>query len=312
MTSPHRFVLALALALTSALHSRAGAVEPAFPPELAGTWHVLVAQRGNKNLCDVHAQRQLSTVSISAERATWNAVTSGEGPYLDLACTPAPPPAVALVSKDGSPPRPYPTHELAAVATGSEAANDGQTRFARSHHTSDGLLMLMVQLGDVSWPTPGHMLGYHGSAQNTLLLILRREPLAPALVPDPAADAQRLVGNWTLAMVLDDSNTKGWWHSRTQRVAFDAEQVSGWKETVGRWSLHPPVGQRGAIDLEISLVDIGRCPGLYTFHGEDLLLIVYPESGFGRGQQPAERVRITDFGSDGNRNMLILFRDRGP
>jgi hypothetical protein len=74
-----------------------------------------------------------------------------------------------------------------------------------------------------------------------------------------------------------------------------------------------PQGERGRIDLIFKSGiegNQGRSPSLYTFHGDDLLMIVYPEGGWAKEAVKKQELRQppTHFGSDGNRNMWILRR----
>jgi hypothetical protein len=72
-----------------------------------------------------------------------------------------------------------------------------------------------------------------------------------------------------------------------------------------------PQGGRGRIDFDFkSGIEFeGRSPSLYTFYGDDLLMVVYPEGVKGPGvKNPDLRQPPPQFGSDGDRNMWILRR----
>jgi hypothetical protein len=87
----------------------------------------------------------------------------------------------------------------------------------------------------------------------------------------------------------------------------DAKSAGG----EGTWKLLPPVETRGRIDFDFKsgIEFVGRSPSLYTFFGDDLLMVVYPEAEKGEAlKNPDLRQPPTHFGSDGNRNMWILRR----
>ncbi len=73
------------------------------------------------------------------------------------------------------------------------------------------------------------------------------------------------------------------------------------------------MGDRGRIDLGFRSGiegNQGRSPGLYTFYGDDLLMIVYPEGGWAKDAVEKQELRKppTQFGSDGSRNLWVLRR----
>lgn len=56
----------------------------------------------------------------------------------------------------------------------------------------------------------------------------------------------------------------------------------------------------------------GRFPSLYTFFGDDPLMVVSPEGAWPKSAADNQELRLppAHFGSDGNRNMWILRRAR--
>ena len=62
------------------------------------------------------------------------------------------------------------------------------------------------------------------------------------------------------------------------------------------------------LDFKSGIEFQGRAPSVNTFYGDDLLMVVYPESGLSRdaAANPDLRRPPAHFGSDGDRNMWIL------
>jgi hypothetical protein len=212
-------------------------------------------------------------------------------------------------------------NELLATTTGSDSPGDGVPRFARWNLTRDGILFVCINLADQSWPTPNHRLEYHGWGSGTLLLILSRTAPPPFSKPDPEADAQTLLGTWDVLTELDDSMSK---HTGRSHGILEftgdrmvARQPGMAASMSGSYSLHPPQGNLGRIDIVITRhagkvdIPLGRCPSLYACCGPDLLLVVYPESGWRREIPEADRRAPQRLQSNGDCNMWILRRIKG-
>jgi hypothetical protein len=295
----------------SAPAAGATAAEAAFTENVRGDWFVILAQRHHQNLAETDPARHASRVRIAADRLEW-AAAGGAEPWLVATCRRAPVPEPTGAKQ----PRPDP-NELLATTTGSDSPGDGVPRFARWNLTRDGILFVCINVADQSWPSPGHRQGYHGWGSGTLMLILSRTAPPPFSKPDPEADAKALLGTWDILTELDDSMA-----SPTRRggiMEFTSDRVvaglPGFPASMsGPYTLHPPQGHLGRIDIDItrqSSIKLGRCPSLYAFCGPDLLLIAYPESGWRRELPEAERRTPKRLESNGDCNMWILRRIKG-
>lgn len=287
------------------------AAEAAFTENVRGDWFVILAQRHHQNLAETDPARHASRVRIAADRLEWDA-GAGPAPWLVATCRRAPVPEPTGEKR----PRPDP-NELLATTTGSDSPGDGVPRFARWNLTRDGILFVCINVADQFWPTPNHNQGYHGWGSGTLLLILSRTAPPPFSKPDPETDAKALLGTWDLLQELDDSMAK---HvGRDGMIEFTSDRVvaglPGFPASMsGPYTLHPPQGHLGRIDIDITRqpdIKLGRCPSLYAFCGPDLLLVVYPESGWRRELPEAERRTPKRLESNGDCNMLILRRIKG-
>ncbi len=280
---------------------------PAFAANVQGDWHVLLAQRHHKNLAETDPTIHGSKVVITANRLEWGVKKDGK-PWLVADCKLAPPPAEAEAKKN--PPDP---NELVSTTSGSESPNDGVLRFARWKLTDYGVLFFCINIADQVWPTPNHRNGYHGWGSGTMLLVLSREPVPAPSKPDPTADMKRLLGRWKVLTELDDSMA-----NRTRPggfVEFTAEAVAkrngqGMIGMSGPYKLLPAAGERGRMDITFTeqSFSLGRCPSLYTFFGDDLLMVVYPESGWKKDLPEEQRQPPKAFQSTGDWNMWILKR----
>jgi hypothetical protein len=290
------------------------AADAPFTENVRGDWFVILAQRHHQNLAETDPARHASRVRITADRLEW-AAAGGAEPWLVATCRRAPVPEPTGAKQ----PRRDP-NELLATTTGSDSPGDGVPRFARWNLTRDGILFVCINVADQSWPTPDHSRGYHGWGSGTLLLILSRTAPPPFSKPDPEADAKMLLGTWDVLQELDDSMAK---HvGRGGILEFTSDRiVAGLREMAanmsGPYSLHPPQGHLGRIDIVITRhagktdIPLGRCPSLYAFCGPDLLLVVYPESGWRRELPEADRRAPKRLESNGDCNMLILRRIKG-
>jgi hypothetical protein len=295
----------------SAPAAGATAADAPFTENVQGDWFVILAQRRHQNLAETDPARHASRVRIAADRLEWAAGGEG-GPWLVATCRRAPVPEPTGAKQ----PRPDP-NELLATTTGSDSPGDGVPRFARWNLTRDGILFVCINVADQSWPSPGHSQGYHGWGSGTLMLILSRTAPPPFSKPDPEADAKALLGTWDLLQELDDSMAK---HvGRGGIIEFTSDRVvaglPGFPASMsGHYTLHPPQGHLGRIDIDITRhpsIKLGRCPSLYAFCGPDLLLIAYPESGWRRELPEAERRTPKRLESNGDCNMFILRRIKG-
>ena len=295
----------------SAPAAGAPAAEAAFTENVRGDWFVILAQRHHQNLAETDPARHASRVRIAADRLEWAAGGEG-GPWLVATCRRAPVPEPTGAKQ----PRRDP-NELLATTTGSDSPGDGMPRFARWNLTRDGILFVCINVADQAWPTPGHSQGYHGWGSGTLMLILSRTAPPPFSKPDPEADAKALLGTWDLLQELDDSMAK---HvGRGGIIEFTSDRVvaglPGFPASMsGHYTLHPPQGHLGRIDIDITRhpsIKLGRCPSLYAFCGPDLLLIAYPESGWRQELPEAERRTPKRLESNGDCNMFILRRIKG-
>lgn len=276
---------------------------------LEGNWHVLIAQRNHKNLAEREPTMHGSNVTIGANRLEWGPNPDGK-PWLVAQCKLAAPLPEADAKKQFPPRDP---HELLCVTTGSESPNDGVERFARWKQTDYGVVFFCIHIADQNWPTPNHKNGYHGWGAGTILLVLTRDPVSPHQPADPAKDAKRMPDKWQLLTELDDSQA-----NRTAPgglVEITADRVlkidnRGKPQMSGPYQLLAAAGQRGRMDITLSEhgMSLGRCPSLYSFCGDDLLFIVYPESGWKRDLAEADRQPPSELQSDGDRNMWILRR----
>lgn len=292
------------------------AAEAPFTEKVRGDWFVLLAQRHHQNLAETDPARHASRVRITADRLEWDA-GGGAGPWLAATCRRAPVPDPTLAKQ----PRRDP-NELLATTTGSDSPGDGVPRFARWNLTRDGILFVCINVAEQTWPTPNHSLGYHGWGSGTLLLILSRTAPPPFSKPDPEADAKMLLGTWDLLQELDDSMAKHLGRGETLEITSDriVSRIPGSpydRLMSGPYSLHPPQGHLGRIDIDITRhagkveIPLGRCPSLYAFCGPDLLLVVYPESGWRQELPEADRRTPTRLESNGDCNMWILRRIKG-
>ncbi|GDY12793.1 hypothetical protein LBMAG53_16710 [Planctomycetota bacterium] len=282
---------------------------PPFSLDIQGTWHVITAASGNTDLAEIDPGKRGSPVTIASDRLTWPDPGDPTKPWLVASCVRSAPPADPVAwGKQWGGARPV-ANELDSTVSGSLCPVAGAVLAARWHLTDHGVLIALVQVAVQTGIRNGN---FSAASKNDVLLILQREPLPAASAPDPAIDGQRVVGTWAVLAELDDANS-----GRTRpggRVAFTADRVS--KTVVnskakpsfsGAWTLKPAIGAHGVIDLVFEQSE-GRCPSLYAFFGPDLLVIVWPESGWPRNQPEDQREPPKKFWSDGDRNMWILRR----
>jgi hypothetical protein len=279
---------------------------PAITKEAQGDWYVLAAHQSNKNIT---AEKGVgSKISLTADSVLWPDPDKQDTPFVRAKYTRAP------ASVD--PKKPSDPNELIGTVTGSLCAKQDAKLAARWKITPDNdVLLLLVEVAEYKGNRNGT---YSGAAPSDVIFICQREPIPAATKPDPVADAKRFVGTWAVLGELDDANCA---RTRPQgnvvftatdfskRGSYKADAKSAGGE--GTWKLLPPEETRGRIDLEFkSGIEFqGRSPSLYTFAGDDLLMVVYPEAEKGDAiKNPELRQPPTHFGSDGSRNMWILRR----
>ena len=275
---------------------QAGEVPPAFPPEIQGTWHLLIAQSGYVGLAEATPAMWGTTVTFTDRQFTWNNPADGKSPWLAGDYQRAPEP-----EKPDPKPKLFP-NELIGAVSGSLCPNPGAGLSARWRLTDYGTLLVVFQRED---PSKFRSATY----QQDVLFALRRDPV-PAIQPaDPAKDPTRIVGDWAVLCELDDASS-----TRTRvggHVVFTAEKLDKLNgigkplQGSGSYKLFPPDAKYGRIDLIENRE--GRSPGLYAFCGDDLLYVVYPEDQ-GDRVPPDQRKAVVPLQSDGNRNLWVLQR----
>jgi hypothetical protein len=283
------------------------AADPAFTQEAHGDWYVLAAHQNNKNIAA--GKRIGSRLAVAADGAVWHDPEKADAPLVSAKCARA---AVDPARKQADP------NELTSTVSGSLCPKQNAKLAARWRITDNDVLLLLVEVAEYKGNRNG---AYSGATPADVLLICQRKPVPAALKPDPAADAKRFVGKWAVLGELDDANSA---RTRPQgNVEFTATDFfkhATYKpdakirpNMTGTWKLVEPQGERGRIDLVFKSGiegNQGRSPSLYTFHGDDLLMIVYPEGGWAKEAVEKQELRQppSHFGSDGNRNMWILQR----
>ena len=281
-----------------------------FTKEAHGDWYVLAAHQNNKNIAADKGTG--SKVTISADRIIWHNQEKPDAPLLDATCQRA---KVVDTPKAKADP-----NELTTAVRGSLCPKQDAKLAARWRITDNDVLLLLVEVAEYKGNRNGT---YSGAAPADVLLICQRKPVPAATKPDPAADAKRFIGTWAVLGELDDANCA---RTRPQgnvlftaneffkRQSLNAKVKPGQQAT---WKLLPPQGTRGRIDLDFKYGiegNNGRSPSLYTFFGDDLLMVVYLEGGWPKNavENQALRQPPRQFGSDGSANMLILRRMPAP
>jgi hypothetical protein len=285
--------------------SAAPPAAPAFTKEAQGDWYVLAAHQSNKNIAA--GKRVGSRVTVAADGVVWHDPEKIDSPLVSAKCVRA---TTDPAKKQVDP------NELTSVVTGSLCPKQDAKLAVRWRITDNDVLLLLAQVAEYKGNRNGT---YSGAAPADVLLICQRKPVPAAQKPDPAADAKRLVGKWAVLGELDDANC-----ARTRpggNVEFTATdffkrgtyKADAKPSMDGTWKLAEPQGDRGRIDLTFRSGiegNQGRSPSLYTFYGDDLLGIVYPEGGWAKDAVEKQELRKPPehFGSDGHRNMWILRR----
>ncbi|MCE9567994.1 MAG: hypothetical protein K8U57_38830 [Planctomycetes bacterium] len=287
--------------------SAAPAVDPppAFTKEAQGDWYVLAAHQNNKNIAQ--GKRVGSRVAVAADGVVWHDPEKADTPLVSVKCAHA---AADPTKKQAD------SNELTSIVTGSLCPKPDAKLAARWRITDNDVLLLLVEVAEYKGNRNGT---YSGAAPSDVIFICQRKAVPAAQKPDPAADAKRFVGKWAVLGELDDANCA---RTRPQgNVEFTATDFfkrgtlkSDAKPGMdGTWKLVEPQADRGRIDLTFRSGiegNQGRSPSLYTFFGDDLLMVVYPEGGWAKDAVEKQELRKPPehFGSDGNRNMWILRR----
>ena len=279
----------------------------AFTKEAQGDWYVLAAHQNNKNIAQ--GKRVGSRVAVAADGVVWHDPEKAAAPLVSAKCVRAPAPSDPKKKAD--------PNELISTVTGTLCPKPDARLAARWQITPDNdVLLLLVEVAEFKGNRNGT---YSGAAPSDVIFICQRKAVPAAQKPDPAADAKRFVGRWAVLGELDDANCA---RTRPQgNVEFTATDFfkrgtlkSDAKPGMdGTWKLAEPTAERGRIDLGFRSGiegNQGRSPSLYTFHGDDLLMVVYWEGGWPKDavDKPELRRAPELFGSDGNRNMWILRR----
>jgi len=278
---------------------------PAFTKEAQGDWYVLAAHQNNKNIAQ--GKRVGSRVAVAADGVVWHDPEKVDSPLVSAKCGRA---AADPAKKQADP------NELTSIVTGSLCPKQDAKLAARWKITPDNdVLLLLVEVAEYKGNRNGT---FSWAAPADVLLICQRKPVPAAQKPDPATDAKRFVGTWAVLGELDDANCA---RTRPQgnvvftatdflkRGSYKADAKSAGGE--GTWKLLPPQETHGRIDFDFkSGIEFqGRSPSLYTFFGDDLLMVVYPEAEKGEAlKNPELRQPPAHFGSDGARNLWILRR----
>ena len=297
--------LVLSLIATGSVAAAPADPASAFTKEVQGDWYVLAAHQNNKNIAD--GKRVGSRVVVAADGAVWHDPENADSPLVSAKCARA---TTGPAKKQTDP------NELTSTVTGSLCPKQDAKLAARWRVTDNDVLLLLVEVAEYKGNRNGT---YSGAAPADVLLICQRKPVPAALKPDSTADAKRFVGKWAVLGELDDANCG---RTRPQgNVEFTATdffkrgtyKADAKPNMDGTWRLAEPQAERGRIDLGFRSGiegNQGRSPSLYTFYGDELLMIVYPEGGWPKDavDKPELRSPPEHFGSDGNRNMWILRR----
>jgi len=302
-----RSLFTLSACLLGATSARAADPAPAFVKEAQGDWYVLAAHQNNKNITADKGTG--SRITITADGLLWHNPEKADSPLVSAKCVRA---ATSTDPKKKADP-----NELISTVTGSLCPKQDATLTARWQITPDNdVLLLLVEVAEFKGNRNGT---YSGAAPADVLLICQRKPVPAAFKPDSKADAKRFVGTWAVLGELDDANcARTRPQGNVEFTATDFFKRGTYKSDAkpgmdGTWKLAEPTAERGRIDLTFRRGiewNQGRSPSLYTFHSDDLLMIVYPEGGWAKDAIDKQELRQPPayFGSDGNRNMWILRR----
>ncbi len=299
------------LALTVAFSGSNAAAEPTFPKDLQGEWHVLLGVPATHlGIEDEDAGLIGRQVTIEADRLTLKSPGEQAQALLTADCK------LLAEQRVDEKRRPRPGRE-AEVALSGKVTGSRRLIWATS---SQGLMHVKILTSE---PTERgrYQSDAWGPGTDTLYLALRRQPVPPQSKHDAAADAKRIVGEWTAVAHYDDAFLKEPGLSGIRTFSITAERINELDDKgqprrppVGFWGTYriaEPVNSLGAIDLQLESWAgggaglMGRTPSLYAFFGDDLLYIAYNETD----RRPEDkRTRCERLRSDGNHNLFILVR----
>ncbi|WP_145087240.1 hypothetical protein [Anatilimnocola aggregata] len=295
------------------------AAEPTFPKEFLGDWHVLLGVPAtNLGIQDEDTGLIGGKVKFEADRLTLD--LPGEQPetVLTADCK------LLTEQRVDEKNRPVPGKEAEAKLAG-KVTGDRRLLWA----TSDaGHLHVKILTSDP--PKTKGFRGFYLSNQfggdpEALYLVLRRQAVPARSKHDKAADAKRILGEWTAVAHYDDAFLKNPGLTGKRTFSITAERINELdakgqfvRPPVGFWGAYQiaePVGALGAIDLQLESWAgggaglMGRTPSLLAFYGDDLLYIAYNETD----KRPEDkRTRCERLRSDGNHNLFILERITNP
>ena len=189
------------LALTVAFSGSNAAAEPTFPKDLQGEWHVLLGlpatQLGTE---DEDAGLIGGQVTIEADRLTLKSPGEQAQALLTADCK------LLAEQRVDEKRRPRPGRE-AEVALSGKVTGSRRLIWATS---SQGLMHVKILTSE---PTERgrYQSDAWGPGADTLYLALRRQSVPPQSKHDAAADAKRIVGEWTAVAHYDDAFLKEPW-----------------------------------------------------------------------------------------------------
>lgn len=317
MTSFHTVVF---LTLAAAIHASAAmAAEPTFPKETHGDWHVLLGvPASNLGIQDEDTGLIGGKVKIEGDRLTLDSPGEKSEALLTAECQLLPEQRVDEKK------RPLPGKEATTRLSG-RVTGDRRLLWATS---AAGHLHVKILTSDP--PKTKGFRGFYlsnqfGGDSEALYLVLRRQAVPPRSKPDKAADARRILGDWTAVAHYDDAFLKNPGLTEKRTFSITAERINeldakGWllRPPVGFWGTYQiaePVGPLGAIDLQLESWAgggaglMGRTPSLLAFYGDNLLYIAYNETD---RRTEDKRTRCERLRSDGNHNLFILERSTKP
>lgn len=301
-------ILALAIAINPTAVTAADAT---FSEDMQGDWHVLLglpaAQLGIE---DEDTGLIGAKVKIEADRLTLLSPGGKPQALLTADCK------LLAEQRVDEKKRPVPGREAAAALSGKVT---GERRLIWATSVM-GLMHVKILTAE---PTERsrYQSNAWGSARDTLYLVLRRQAVPPRLTHDAAADAKRIVGEWTAVAHYDDAFLKEPRLADKRTFSITADRINELDDKgelrrppVGFWGAYriaEPVKSLGAIDLKLESWAgggaglMGRTPSLYAFYGNDLLYIAYNETD---NRPEDKRTRCERLRSDGNHNLFILVR----
>lgn len=284
---------------------------PTFPQDVQGTWSVLLGVPAKTvGIADDDTGLIGGTVTLEAEKLVLRAPGGPGETVLTAECRRLAGPLLDEQQK------PKPGTEAEATLSGKLAGKRRLTWVL----SSQGLLHVKVLTADAV-ERSRYLSGAWGPGKDTLYLVLRRRPVPTRSKPDAVADAARLRGPWTAVAHYDDAFLKNPGLTGKRTLVFGPERIDEQDDKgqparppVGFWGPYrvaAPAGPFGGIDLQLESWAgggaglMGRTLGLYAFHGDDLLYLVYTETD----RRPEEkRTRSEHFRSDGDQNLFILER----